>query len=390
MKKRNRSLVLALLLTAGSGAAGELTAQDDDGQWTKASTTHRQAEYPKIHPDGRVWFEFEAPNAESVQVLIAGHTYDMERDDEGVWSRIVPYPGPGYRSYVVVVDSLVVQDPQSHMYFQNGWASVVEVPSPDEDFYDVKRVPHGDVREHWIYSEITESFRRMFVYTPPGYDDSDTRYPVLYLQHGGGETEAEWTHAGRANFILDNLIAEGRAVPMIVVMNNGFVNPVEGRPQPPQDQGWRAFEDFLLDEVIPDIEANFRTLTNREDRAMAGLSMGSIQTFDVVLGHLDRFAYLGAFSPPFMAVEETVEEALTLGPEVNDQLHAFWLSAGTAEQSIHDATSDVIRRLDEVGIETEFYESTGTAHEWQTWRRSLYQFAPLLFQESSSSQGAPS
>jgi len=378
---RTKILTTILLVAVGIARPQESSGQEDDGLWRKASTTHRQAEYPKIHPDGRVWFEFEAPHAESVQVRIAGTSYEMEKDDEGVWSAIVPYPGPGYRSYVMVVDSLVVQDPQSHMYFQNGWASVLEMPSPDEDFYEMKHVPHGDVREHWIYSDITESFRRMFVYTPPGYDDSAARYPVLYLQHGGGETEAEWTHAGRANFILDNLIAEGRVVPMIVVMNNGFVTPAEGRPQPPQNQGWIAFEEFLLDEVIPDIEANFRTIPDREHRAMAGLSMGSIQTFDIVLGNLDMFSYLGSFSPPFMAVGPTVEEALTMGPEVNDRLHAFWLSAGTEEQSIYDATTDVIERLTEVGIETDFYESPGTAHEWQTWRRSLYRFAPLLFQE---------
>lgn len=179
MRTRSQtSLLLAAMAVVVVSPPDHLAAQENDGLWEKASTTHRQAEFPKIHPDGRVWFEFEAPHAENVQVRIAGTSHEMEQNQEGVWSAIIPYPGPGYRSYVMVVDSLAVRDTQSHMYFQNGWASVLEMPSPGEEFYAAKRVPHGDVREHWMYSVITEEHRRMFVYTPPGYDDSpDTAIP---------------------------------------------------------------------------------------------------------------------------------------------------------------------------------------------------------------------
>jgi len=380
---RTRFLVALLLMAVGVGGPDRLDAQEDDGLWEKASTTHRQAEFPKIHPDGRAWFKFDAPDAERVQLRIgaARDVYEMEKDDEGVWSLILPYPGPGYKSYDMIVDGLAVSDTKSWMYFQNGWASVLEMPSPDEDFYEAKRVPHGDVREHWLYSGITESHRRMFVYTPPGYDDSpDTRYPVLYLQHGGGETEAEWTHAGRANFILDNLISEGRADPMIIVMNNGMATrPADRGGQPSGNARWSAFEDMLLDEVIPDIDANFRTIPDREHRAMAGLSMGGRQTFEIGLVNLDTFSHLGSFSGALDPESEALDEALATGADVADLLDLYWFSWGSLEDRLRERAETEIEHLNELGVETGTYESPGTAHEWQTWRRSLHEFAPLLF-----------
>jgi len=189
-----------------------LFTMKEDGKWQKASSTHRLSQFPKIHADGRVWFRFKAPQtAQSVKLHFYSKDYDMVKDSAGLWNYILPTPQIGYQVYWMIVDGTAMQDPGSDIYYSNGYTSVLEVPSPREDFYLPKAVPHGEVREHWFYSKVTGEYRRMFVYTPPGYDkDTKTRYPVLYLQHGAGELEMEWTHSGKANFILDNLIAQGK------------------------------------------------------------------------------------------------------------------------------------------------------------------------------------
>jgi enterochelin esterase-like enzyme len=327
-------------------------------------------------------------------------TYDMEKLADGTWNLVIPYPGPGFQLYWMIVDGLNVMDPGSETFFSNGIKTAVEVPSPGEDFYDLKPVPHGHVLQHWFYSQVTQAWRRMYVYLPPDYDSSaNMRYPVLYLQHGNGEDETEWTHAGRAQFILDDLIAGKKAVPMIVVMNLGFatlpgVDPVPPAPAAPGTPAaapvtpakrFAVFEEVLTKEVIPDVDANFRTIADRDHRGMAGLSMGGMQTFQIGTSHLELFSYLGMFSgTPQAAGQAQVDAVAAQGKAFNDRVHLLWFGLGTTEASFMARTKVVRAQLDEAGISSGYYESPGTAHEFQTWRRCLHEFAPLLFQPAVS------
>ncbi len=357
----------------------------DTAGWSKPTTTHRLAEFPKIHADGRVWFQFKAPNAKLVQVRIiaTNKIYDMQKDKDGVWNVVITPPGVGFQYHMFIVDGLEVTDPGSEPYYSNGIKTGFEGIAQGEDYYAIKSVPHGQVRQYWFFSKVTQSFRRMYIYTPPDYDASlKTRYPVLYLQHGAGEDEAEWTHAGLANFILDNLIAEKKAVPMIIVMNNGFAS----RPGETAARGAggslrenSAFEEMLTKEVVPEIDAKFRTIADRDHRAMAGLSMGGMQTFQIGLSHLELFSHLGMFSGTPQGASKPLDNILAQGAAVNKRLHLFWFGAGTKEDRFINRQRELRGLFEKAGIKAVYYESEGTVHEFQTWRRCLNQFAPLLF-----------
>jgi enterochelin esterase-like enzyme len=366
----------------------------DSGEWYKAGSTHRQATFPQTTDDGRYWLRLAAPDAESVQLGVSGRRYNYEKDADGIWNLFLPYQGPGTKYVTVYVDGVPMPEPGTLPNYSNGWKSALESPAPEEDYYAIKDVPHGDVREHWFNSEVTGTWRRMFVYTPPGYDEAaDTRYPVLYLQHGAGEMEQEWTHTGRANFILDNLIAEGEAVPMIIVMNNGFADRA-GQAESGRREGLgfpvtnntdsnpvSAFEEMLIEEVIPDIDQNFRTIADREHRAMAGLSMGGGQTYQIGLRHLDTFSHLGLFSGAIRGEVTSLPEPMSDPAEFNRRVPVFFMSAGTvgSDVRIHDTLEALANMATAAGVNVTFMESEGTQHEWQTWRRSLHVFAPMLF-----------
>ena len=386
MNHRLKMFLLVAVITTGTcfAQSGLLVPPTikDDGQWQKASTTHRLSQFPKIHKDGRVWFRFKAPQtAQSVRLHMGSTDYDMQKDTSGFWNVVIPGPPLGYQVYWMIVDGTVVADPGSDMFYSNGYTSVLEVPSPEDDFYLAKDVPHGDVREHWFNSKVTGSFRRMFVYTPPGYEKENlSRYPVLYLQHGAGELENEWTHSGKVNFILDNLIAEGKAQPMIIVMNNGFATrPSQTGQVLTGSARWSAFEDMLINEVIPDIDAFYRTIPDREHRAMAGLSMGGMQTFTIGLNRLDKFSYLGIFSGVPTNYPDLLRSALDQGKEFNKKIKLLWFGAGTNETAFYNRQKELQDLLMKAGIDAKYYISNGTTHEFQTWRRCLHQFAPLLF-----------
>ena len=386
MKHRIVSILFIALITGGycfaqTGQPGVFSITDD-GQWQKTITTHRLAQFPNIHKDGSVWFQYKSPaTAQSVKLHMGSDDYDMQKDSDGLWNVILTDPKPGYQVYWIIVDGTEVKDPGSDIFYSNGYRTVLEVPSPGEDFYLPKQVPHGDVREHWFYSKVTGSFRRMFVYTPPFYErDNSTRYPVLYLQHGAGENEVEWTHSGKANFILDNLIAEGKVRPMIIVMNNGFATRPDQEGQTLTGNArWAAFEEMLINEVIPDIDAFYRTIPDRENRAMAGLSMGGMQTFTIGLNNLNTFSYLGIFSGVPTNYSDLLKDVLQQGPEFNRKLKLFWTGAGTDEASFINRQNELRELLTKSGIKAQYYISPNTGHEFQTWRRCLHEFAPLLF-----------
>lgn len=317
----------------------------------------------------------------------------MSKDDQGDWSVVTPPLVVGFHYYAFVVDGLSVADPASETFFGvSKMMSGIEVPSPNEDFYDAKNVPHGEVREHWYYSETNSAWRRCFVYTPPDYSiDPAVRYPVLYLMPGAGEDETGWSTQGHVNFILDNLIAAGKARPMIVVMENGggsaLFAPGARRSSGPGRAGFRfggaaaLFPDTLLYEIIPMIDSTYRTIPDREHRAMAGLSMGAFQTYQIVLNHPDSFSAMGSFSGGAGGITnlETAYNGLfSDSTAFNQKIKVMFFSMGTVENLT--ATRNLDKLLTDADINHTYYESPGTAHEWQSWRRSFYYFAPLLFQ----------
>jgi enterochelin esterase family protein len=356
----------------------------------KPSTINQPGkEYPMVNSEGRVRAQIKAPEAHKVQLDISAVKYDLTKDTSGVWTGESAPQDEGFHYYQLWVDGAAVPDPGSlYFYGASRWGSGIEIPAKDQDFYAMKNVPHGQVREIPYFSKSNNSMRRCFVYTPPGYDgDSNKRYPVLYLQHGGGEDETGWASQGRANLIMDNLIAEGKTVPFIIVMDNGtwrMQGPPRGeRPAgewPPK--GWAdGFTKTLLEEIIPMIDTNFRTLANVQNRAMAGLSMGGMQTRVITLANPDVFSHIGMFSGGSISVED-VEKA----PGFKEKNKLVFISYGSREldnprRGNSGDPRENTTKLKEAGMNTHFYVSPQTAHEWQSWRRGLYQFAPLLFKK---------
>jgi enterochelin esterase-like enzyme len=362
--------------------------QADDAK--PASSNVPRAEYPRIHADGRVSFRLKAPDAKKVQVQPGGSDnglgkgpYAMERGPDGTWTVTTPPVVPGFHYYWLLVDGVAVNDPGSETFFGYGRpTSGVEVPEQGVDFYDARDVPHGEVRALWYHSKFTGKPRRAFVYTPPGYDGAAaTRYPVLYLQHGAGEDERGWTTQGRANFILDNLIALKRARPMLVVMDNGYADRIG---QPARMFDFRGFEEVLTGELIPKVDATYRTLADRDHRALAGLSMGGMQALQIGLTHLELFSFIGSFSgPPLSGFNLTASYGGVFrdAEAFNKKVRLLWLGAGTGEQRFAASVQAVHGALAKAGVQHVVFESPGTAHEWQTWRRSLNDFAPRLFRD---------
>ena len=342
-------------------------------------------EFPQVNSEGRVRVQISAPEALKVQLDIGAVKYDLKKDEKGVWTGESAPQDEGFHYYQLNIDGASVPDPGSlYFYGASRWGSGIEVPAQDQDFYALKNVPHGQVREHIYYSEVNKAMRRCFVYTPPGYDkNTKKRYPVLYLQHGGGENETGWSSQGRANLIMDNLIAEGKAKSFIIVMDNGtwtMSGPrrSEGGTWPPK--GWAdGFTNTLLKDIIPMIDASYRTLANQKNRAMAGLSMGGMQTRVITLANPDVFSQVGMFSGGSFS-EEDVKNA----PGFRQKIKLLFVSFGSRElensrMGFGGNPKENTEKLKELGMNTHFYVSPKTAHEWQTWRRSLYQFAQLLF-----------
>src|SRR6185503_16256990 len=378
----------------------------EQSDFKPASSNVLDAQYPKVDSSSRVMIRFKAPDASKVRVNFwSGPKAEMEKQADGFWTFTTQPLAPGLHYYTVIVDGAEVSDPSSTAYFGGSkWASAVEVPESGVDYYLAKDVPHGQVRETWYHSSVTGTWRHAYVYLPPDYDtQTKTRYPVLYLQHGGGEDESGWIRQGKANFIMDNLIAAGNTKPMIIVMANGYANragyvfpDLTGKPFGSPEfikvmqELMGAFEDDMTQALIPFIDKSFRTLPDREHRAMAGLSMGGMQTFQVTFNHLDLFSYIGGFSGaanPFLAGSAKFDTKTAFHGAMADpaafakRVHLLWVGVGTNEpERMKTGLEALHTSLDEGRIQHVFYESPGTDHEWQTWRRDLKDFAPRLFQ----------
>jgi enterochelin esterase-like enzyme len=347
-------------------------------------------QFPQVNSQGSVRTSILAPNANKVKLDIGGVKYDMKKDAAGVWTGESAPQDEGFHYYQLDIDGALVPDPGTLYFYGAGrLGSGIEIPASDKDFYAIKDVPHGLVSENIYFSKLTNAWRRCFVYTPPQYtNDSKTRFPVLYLQHGSFEDETGWSSQGKANLIIDNLIAEKKAVPMIIVMDNGYAYKNQGNtPQDKSTPPISVFEEVIMTEIIPMIDLKFRTISDREHRAIAGLSMGANQTMRIVMNHLDKFAYYGGFSgtsnyPSADPIDTAVflDGKFNDGKVVNKQLKVLWLGLGTKEPKPFPGSVGAFRAmLEKQGIKHVFYESQNTAHEWLTWRRSLHQYAGLLF-----------
>ena len=343
--------------------------------------------FPQVNSEGRVRVSIPASEALKVQLDIGGVKYDLKKDEKGVWTGESAPQVEGFHYYQLNVDGASVPDPGSlYFYGASRWGSAIEIPALDQDFYALKDVPHGLVSQKLYFSKVTNSWRRCFVYTPAEYDKNISKhYPVLYLQHGSGEDETGWPTQGKANLILDNLMAAKKAVPMIVVMDNGYATKVQTADA--KGKGAFPFEEVMIDEIIPMIDASFRTIANREHRAMAGLSMGANQTITITMNNLDKFSYIAGFSGTSNYPRTDVIDPATFmggkfkdGAALNKQIKLFWLGLGTAEPTPFPRSVKAFRNmLEKQGVKYTYYESPGTAHEWLTWRRDLNQFAGLIF-----------
>ncbi len=393
-----RFAIWALLVSTSCWAQGANDLQ-------AATTNVWGSEYPRVDGEGRVQVRVKAPEAVKVKLNFwSGPKVDMVKQADGFWTVTTTPLFPGLHYYMLIIDGAEVADIGSQSFFGGSkYASAVEIPEPGSDYYSIKDVLHGQVREVWYNSKVTGSWRHALVYLPPGYDtETTTRYPVLYLQHGGGEDETGWIRQGRANFILDNLVAAKRAKPMIVVMAYGYARragqPAADMTAKPfgsadmlraMEEMALMFEDDVTQVLIPYIDATFRTLSDRTHRAMAGLSMGGMQTFHITLNHLDLFSYIGGFSG---AASSLVFGDRKLDPKTDYQgvfadptafakkVPVLWLGVGTEEpERMRAGLLRLHAALDEAHIAHVFYESPGTDHEWQTWRRDLQDFVPRLF-----------
>lgn len=382
--------------------AGLCWAQESSG-FQPASTNVWDARYPRVDSTGRVEIRVKAPDATKVKLNFwSGPKLDMEKQADGFWTVTTPPLVPGLHYYTFVIDGAEMSDPDSHAFFGGGKdTSMVEVPEPGSTYYSPQDVPHGQVREIWYNSKVTGGWRHALLYLPPGYDVQTTkRYPVLYLQHGAGEDESGWIRQGHANFILDNLIASGNSKPMILVMAYGYarragqpVPDLSGKPfgSPEMMKAMQematAFEDDITQALIPFIDSNFRTIPDRDHRAMAGLSMGGMQTFQVTFDHLDLFSYIGGFSGAAGVLgnqkldpKTAFHGALADPADFAKRVHLLWLGVGTEEpERMRTGIQRLHASFQEANIPHVFYESPGTSHEWQTWRRDLKDFAPRLF-----------
>jgi enterochelin esterase family protein len=398
MKTKLSVLALASLL-AGQPSTAQTDQPADD--WKPATSNQPGRQYPMVNSERRVRARLVAPQAQGVTFeFLGGARYPLTKGDDGAWVGDTRPQDEGFHYYQLLVDGAGVPDPGTlYFYGGNRWGSGVEVPDHDQDFYAVKDVPHGELRQALYYSKSANTNLRCFVYAPPDYEkDQSKRYPVLYLQHGGGEDETGWGSQGRASLIMDNLIAEGRTRPFIIVMANSYVpgggGPGRG-PAPAGGPGGRGgfgfnagpFERVLIADLIPFIDANFRTLADQPHRAMAGLSMGGMFTRTITLANLDKFSHIGLFSGGSIAPTNITDLAA-----FKEKIKVVFVGYGSREVDPSSrrgggrggfggdpkANADALK---EAGINSHYYVSPQTAHEWLTWRRCLHEFAPLLFQD---------
>ncbi len=431
-----KHLIATIAICLAATASAQVTED-----FKPATTNQEGKQYPMVNSQRMVRAQISAPQATSVKLDIGGVKYDMVKDANGVWTGESAPQDEGFHYYQLEIDGASVPDPGSrYFYGASRWGSGIDIPSTDEAFYTVRNVPQGSVNEVYYYSTVTENMRHCYIYLPAAYRENPTqRFPVLYLQHGMGENETGWSAQGKTGIIMDNLIAEGKAVPFIIVMDNGL-NAIPAHPDTTQAQGFpgfpgmgprpggqggqrpggfgqggqrpggqggqrpggfgqggprgaqgqrpggprrggfggfNGFQQVLLTDIIPMVERDYRVIADAEHRALAGLSMGGMQTHMITLANPTTFAYVGMFSGGTFAKEELQDAA-----DFKNTNKVLFMSCGGRETRMAEGENSVgqaAEALRTLGINAHSYVSPETAHEWQTWRRSLYQFAQLLF-----------
>jgi enterochelin esterase-like enzyme len=388
MKYRSIIILLAILITSGLCLAQ--TDQPTILEDFKPSTLNQPGQqYPQVNSQGYARFRIIAPKAQSVSVSLGlggrGGTI-LTRAADSSWMGTTSGPlDKGFHYYHLSVDGGTFNDPGTlNFYGSTRWESGIEIPAPDEDFYALKDVPHGKVQQILFPSKSTNISRRAFVYTPPDYDKNQAkRYPVLYLQHGWGEDETAWSNQGHANLIMDNLIAESKINPFLIVMTYGMTNDV--RIGGLRNFDIKPFQTVLVDELIPYIDANFRTLSDQSHRAMAGLSMGGMETKTITMSNLDKFSHIGLLSGGTFSMDDVNKTA-----GFKEKVKLAFVSFGSREiggnrpggRSMFGGDPKVnADSLKQAGINSAFYVSPETAHEFLSWRRALRELAPLLFKD---------
>ena len=374
-------LLAALAVSTGLQAA-DVTIKED---FQPSSLNQPGQAYPQVNSQGYARFLITAPDAKSVVVSLGlggrGGT-TLTRGADGLWTGTTAGPlDEGFHYYHLTVDGGVFNDPGTHNFYgSTRWESGIEIPAHDRDFYAVKDVPHGRVQQVLFPSKSTGTTRRAIVYTPPDYEKSGRRYPVLYLQHGWGEDETAWSVQGHANLIMDNLIAEGKTRPFLIVMTYGMTNEVKFGQLASFDVS--TFQRVLVDELVPYIDANFRTQANQRNRAMAGLSMGGMETRWITLKKFDTFSHVGLFSGGSISVDD-----VKAAPGFKDKVRLVFVSYGSKELGGNGGPQrggdprKATEEMKTIGMNSVFYVSPDTAHEFLSWRRSLREFAPMLFRD---------
>jgi enterochelin esterase-like enzyme len=353
-----------------------------------AETTIPGNEFPKVDKEHRAYFRIQAREARKVVVDICNKKYNMQPDGKGGFMAVTDPLVPGFHYYFMEIDGVRFVDPATETFFGcNRQAGGIEIPEGKEgDYYRPQQgVATGQIRSIYYYAKSTNEWRHAMVYTPAQYEKSKKKYPVLYLQHGMGEDETGWSRQGHMQHIMDNLIAQGEAVQMIVVMESGDIKAPFGGGDNRQGHSnyGNSFYKVMINDLIPYIDSHFRTLTDREHRAMAGLSWGGHQTFDVVLSNIDKFAWMGTFSGAIFGLDvKTAYDGIFTRPdEFNQKIHLLFMTCGTKGLDAIINAKNTVEELNAQGIPAKYYEASGLDHEWLTWRRSLKEFVPMLFKK---------
>ena len=388
---RTVNTILAVVMTAvvctQVAAQGFKSESFPEGSFSPVTNVNR-AGYPRVLKDLSVMFRVNAPQAQRVQIDLCGTKYDMTKGDDGNWMVTSKPQVPGFHYYFLIVDGVSVADPASQSFYGCGrWSSAIEIPEAGTDDFEVQDVPRGEVRSVFYYSKVDESWRPLLVYTPAGYRESHDAYPVVYIQHGGGEDHHGWMEQGRTAQIMDNLIAQGKAVPMIVVSSNSNVHSRNGGFGGGYSwQGMQSFRSELIDNVIPFVEKTYRVKKDRKSRAMCGLSMGGGQSFYIGLRDPEVFANVGVFSTGMFGgiqgasnfdLEKEVPGILTDTETFNEKFDVFFMSCGEQDPRI-EYTRGIVKKMRNGGVDVRFNSYPGD-HEWQVWRKSLHEFAQYLF-----------
>ena len=381
------AVVLSAVVCTQVAAQGFRRENFPEGSYSPVTNINRGG-YPRVLKDLSVMFRVNAPQAQSVQIDLGGTKYDMLKQEGGAWTVTTRQQVPGFHYYSLIIDGVSVADPASQSFYGcSRWSSAIEIPEAGMDVFEVQDVPHGEVNTVYYYSKVEETWRPLMVYTPAGYNEGRQTYPVVYIQHGGGEDHRGWMEQGRTAQIMDNLIAAGKAVPMIVVSANSNVQSRNGGFGGGYSwEGMQTFRSELIDNVIPFVEKTYRVRNDRKSRAMCGLSMGGDQSFYIGLRDPEVFANVGVFSTGMFGgirgasnfdLEKEVPGMLSNVKTFNQQFDVFFLSCGEQDPRI-EYTRNIVKTMRDGGVEVRFNSYPGD-HEWQVWRKSLHEFAQYLF-----------